>query len=433
MNKNRFFLIVEREYKAIVAKKSFILVTLLAPILMIGLMLVPALLMDMNSSDARLVSIVDMSGKYGKDFKDTDDYKFQVLENTPIDKIKQQYEKADGDIYAILVIPANVETTHQVNIYSDNPVKMSLNNEVEDVLEKSLSDAKISSYDIPGLADIIEKSQISVSVKSHTWDEEGESVSSSTLSMIIGMALAMLTYVFVLMYGAMIMSSVVEDKTNRIVEVIVSSCRPLELMLGKIVSIALVGLTQIAVWSIFVGIGLFALSAIGFTSSPADTVQLQGEMAQLPISEGEEIVQAILGVDWGKLLCIFVLYFIGGYLLYASLFAGFGSAVDQQSDANQFMTPVMMIIILALLIGEGCMQDPDGTLGVICSFIPFTSPIVMMIRLPYDVPAWEIATSVLLLYGTAFLFTFFASRIYRTGILMYGRKVTFKELLKWAR
>lgn len=433
MNKNRFFLIVEREYKAIVAKKSFILVTLLAPVLMIGLMLVPALLMDMNSSDARLVSIVDMSGKYGKDFKDTDDYKFQVLENTPIDKIKQQYEKADGDIYAILVIPANVETTHQVNIYSDNPVKMSLNNEVEDVLEKSLSDAKISSYDIPGLADMIEKSKISVSVKSHTWDEEGESVSSSTLSMIIGMALAMLTYIFVLMYGAMIMSSVVEDKTNRIVEVIVSSCRPLELMLGKIVSIALVGLTQIAVWSVFIGIGLFALSAIGVASSPADTAQLQGEMAQLPISEGEEIVQAILGVDWGKLLFIFVLYFIGGYLLYASLFAGFGSAVDQQSDANQFMTPIMMIIILALLIGEGCMQDPDGTLGVICSFIPFTSPIVMMIRLPYDVPAWEIATSVLLLYGTALLFTFFASRIYRTGILMYGRKVTFKELLKWAK
>lgn len=433
MNKNRFFLIVEREYKAIVAKKSFILVTLLAPVLMIGLMLVPALLMDMNSSDARLVSIVDMSGKYGKDFKDTDDYKFQVLESTPIDKIKQQYEKADGDIYAILVIPANVETTHQVNIYSDNPVKMSLNNEVEDVLEKSLSDAKISSYDIPGLADMIEKSKISVSVKSHTWDEEGESVSSSTLSMIIGMALAMLTYIFVLMYGAMIMSSVVEDKTNRIVEVIVSSCRPLELMLGKIVSIALVGLTQIAVWSVFIGIGLFALSAIGVASSPADTAQLQGEMAQLPISEGEEIVQAILGVDWGKLLFIFVLYFIGGYLLYASLFAGFGSAVDQQSDANQFMTPIMMIIILALLIGEGCMQDPDGTLGVICSFIPFTSPIVMMIRLPYDVPAWEIATSVLLLYGTALLFTFFASRIYRTGILMYGRKVTFKELLKWAK
>lgn len=434
MNRNRFFLIIEREYKAIVAKKSFIIVTLLAPILMIGLTLVPALLMDINSSDARLVSIVDMSGKYGKDFKDTDDYRFQVLENTPIDKIKQQYEDADGDIYAILVIPANIETTHQVNIYSDNPVKMSLNNEVEDVLEKSLSEAKISSYNIPELADIVEKSHITVSVKSHTWDEDGETVSSSALSMIIGMALAMLTYIFVLMYGAMIMSSVVEDKTNRIVEVIVSSCRPLELMLGKIVSVALVGLTQIAIWSVFIGIGLFILSATGIAAhSATDAAQLQSEMSQIPMSEGEEIVQAILGVDWVKLLFIFVLYFIGGYLLYASLFAGFGSAVDQQSDANQFMTPVMMIVILALLIGEGCMQDPDGTLGVVCSFIPFTSPIVMMIRLPYDVPVWEIIISILLLYGTAMLLTYFASRIYRTGILMYGRKITFKELLKWAR
>lgn len=396
-------------------------------------MLVPTFLMDVNSSDARLISIVDMSNKYGKNFKNTDDYTFQVLEGIPAEKIKQHYEEAK-DIYAILVIPANVEATHQVNIYSDNPVKMSLNNEIEDVLNKSLSDAKISSYDIPGLADIIEKSQISVSVKSHTWDDDGESLSSSTLSMIIGMGLAMLTYIFVLMYGAMIMSSVVEDKTNRIVEVIVSSCRPLELMLGKIVSIALVGLTQIAVWALFIGIGLFTLSIIGISApAPDATAQLQGEMSQLPISEGEEIVQAILGVDWAKILVIFVLYFIGGYLLYASLFAGFGSAVDQQSDANQFMTPIMMIIILALLIGEGCMQDPDGTLGVICSFIPFTSPIVMMIRLPYDVPAWEIATSILLLYATALLLTFFAARIYRTGILMYGRKVTFKELLKWAR
>lgn len=434
MNKNRFLLIIEREYKAIVAKKSFIIVTLLAPVLMIGLMCIPALLMNLNSSDARQIAIVDMSGKYGKDFKNTDDYSFTILENVPTEKIKQEYENADGGIYAILVIPANVESTKQVNIYSDTPVKMSLNEEIEDVLSKSLSDAKISSYDIPGLSEIIEKSQISVSVKSHTWDDDGENVSSSTLSMIIGMGLAMLTYMFVLIYGAMIMSSVVEDKTNRIVEVIVSSCRPLELMLGKIVSIALVGLTQIAVWAIFIGIGIFAMSALGIgTASPDAAAQLQGDMSQLPISEGEEIVQAILGVDWLKILVIFVLYFIGGYLLYASLFAGFGAAVDQQSDANQFMTPVMMIIILALLIGEGCMQDPDGTLGVVCSFIPFTAPIVMMIRLPYDVPTWEIAASIVLLYGTALLLIFFASRIYRTGILMYGRKVTFKEILKWAR
>lgn len=432
MNKNRFLLIIQREYKAIVAKKSFIIVTLLAPIIMIGLMLVPSILMDVNSSDARAIAIVDLSGRYGKDFKDTDDYKYQVLENTQTDQIKQQYEEADGDIYAILVIPANVDATRQVNIYSDNPVKESLNREIEDVLNNSLSATKINSYDIPGLADIIEQSRVEVSVKSHTWDDEGETLSSSTLSMIIGMGLAFLTYMFVLMYGAMIMSSVVEDKTNRIVEVIVSSCKPLELMLGKIVSIALVGLTQIAVWAVFIGLGLFTLSLIGI-STPDSTMQMQEGIDQLPISKGEEIVQAIVGVNWTKILFVFVLYFIGGYLLYGSLFAGFGSAVDQQSDANQFTMPIMMIIILALLIGEGCMQDPDGTLGVICSFIPFTSPIVMMIRLPYDTPAWEVATSILLLYATAFLLTYFASRIYRTGILMYGRKVTFKELLKWAK
>lgn len=156
-------------------------------------------------------------------------------------------------------------------------------------------------------------------------------------------------------------------------------------------------------------------------------------MPAMPEGDMPEIVQAILGVNWFRLLGIFVLYFIGGYLLYASLFAAFGSAVDQQSDANQFTMPVMMIIIIALLIGQACMENPDGTLGVICSLIPFTSPIVMMIRLPYDVPVWEIVASIVLLYATAILFTWLAARIYRTGILMYGRKVSFKEILRWVK
>lgn len=250
-------------------------------------------------------------------------------------------------------------------------------------------------------------------------------------------SLAFLTYMFVLMYGAMIMSSVVEDKTNRIVEVIVSSCRPMELMLGKIVSIALVGLTQIAIWTVLLSIGGFILSIAGiFAASPDMTAAAMTGGAAMPaMPEGDmpEIVQAILGVNWFRLLGIFVLYFIGGYLLYASLFAAFGSAVDQQSDANQFTMPVMMIIIIALLIGQACMENPDGTLGVICSLIPFTSPIVMMIRLPYDVPVWEIVASIVLLYATAILFTWLAARIYRTGILMYGRKVSFKEILRWVK
>ncbi len=437
MDKRRFLLVLQREYYSIVAKKSFILTTLLSPIIMIALIAVPVLLMEFNRSDAQVVTVIDQSGRYADKFVDSDDFKYSVLPDMSSSDMKERFMEADGDIYAILVIPKDIDQSHTVNIYSEKPVKMSLSREISDILGRSLSEAKINSYDIPELKKIIAESDISVEVKSHTWDESGESLSSSELATVTGLFLAFLTYMFVLMYGAMIMSSVVEDKTNRIVEVIISSCRPMELMLGKIVSIALVGLTQIAIWSVLLSIGMFILSVTGiFTSSPdvAATMVAGGtQMPEMATGEMPEIIQAILGVNWLRLLGIFVLYFIGGYLLYASLFAAFGSAVDQQSDANQFTMPVMMIIIIALLIGQACMENPDGTLGVICSLIPFTSPIVMMIRLPYNVPAWEIITSIALLYATAILFTWLAARIYRTGILMYGRKISFSEILRWVK
>lgn len=437
MDKRRFLLVLQREYYSIVAKKSFILTTLLSPIIMIALIAVPVLLMEFNRSDAQVVTVIDQSGRYADKFVDSDDFKYSVLPDMSSSDMKERFMEADGDIYAILVIPKDIDQSHTVNIYSEKPVKMSLSREISDILGRSLSEAKINSYDIPELKKIIAESNISVEVKSHTWDESGESLSSSELATVTGLFLAFLTYMFVLMYGAMIMSSVVEDKTNRIVEVIISSCRPMELMLGKIVSIALVGLTQIAIWSVLLSIGMFILSVTGiFTSSPDVAATMVAGGTQMPeIATGEmpEIIQAILGVNWLRLLGIFVLYFIGGYLLYASLFAAFGSAVDQQSDANQFTMPVMMIIIIALLIGQACMENPDGTLGVICSLIPFTSPIVMMIRLPYNVPAWEIITSIALLYATAILFTWLAARIYRTGILMYGRKISFSEILRWVK
>lgn len=439
MDKRRFLLVLQREYYSIVAKKSFILTTLLSPFIMIALIGVPVMLMEFNTGDARTITVIDQSGKYADKFTDSEDFEYQILPDISTSDMKERYEESDGDIYAILVIPADVDDSHIVNIYSEKPVKMSLSREISDVLGKSLSETRINSFDIPGLKEIIAESNITVDVKSHTWDESGESVSSSELATMTGLFLAFLTYMFVLMYGAMIMSSVVEDKTNRIVEVIVSTCRPMELMLGKIISIALVGLTQIAIWTVLLSIGGFLLSIAGiFTASPEIATSAMGvgagtPMPQMPDGEMPEIIQAILGVNWFRLLGIFVLYFIGGYLLYASLFAAFGSAVDQQSDANQFTMPVMMIIIIALLIGQACMENPDGTLGVICSLIPFTSPIVMMIRLPYDVPAWEIAASIIILYATAILFTWLAARIYRTGILMYGRKVSFKEILRWVK
>lgn len=429
-------LVMQREYLSIVAKKSFIISTLLAPVIMLALVAIPALLMTVNNSDSRLISIIDETGQYSDIFKDNDDYRFRIETDMTPENMKDRYKKADGDIYAIVVIPSDVEESKTINVYSEKPAKITLSRELEEPLNKSLSDAKIASYNLPELKDMIAQSDVEVKIRSHTWDEEGEKVSSSEIAMIVGLFLAFLTYMFVLMYGAMIMGSVVEDKTNRIVEVIVSTCRPMELMLGKIVSIALVGLTQILIWAVFLGIGLFVVSMFGIATSTPDIaagMTAGTSMPEMPTSEVSDILQAVLGINWFRLLGIFILYFIGGYLLYAALFAGFGSAVDQQSDANQFTMPIMMIIILALVIGQACMENPDGTLGVIASLVPFTSPIVMMIRLPYDVPAWQILTSLLLLYGTALLFVFLASRIYRTGILMYGRKVSFKEIIRWIK
>ncbi len=429
-------LVMQREYLSIVAKKSFIISTLLAPVIMVALVAIPALLMTVNSSDSRLISVIDETGRYSDIFKDNDDYRFRIETDMTSENMKDRYKKADGDIYAIVVIPSDVEESKTINVYSEKPVKITLSRELETPLNKSLSDAKIASYNLPELKDMIAQSNVEVKVKSHTWDEEGEKVSSSEIAMMVGLFLAFLTYMFVLMYGAMIMGSVVEDKTNRIVEVIVSTCRPMELMLGKIVSIALVGLTQILIWAVFLGIGLFVISMFGIAAATPDItagMAAGASMPEMPDPELSEILQAVLGINWFRLLGIFILYFIGGYLLYAALFAGFGSAVDQQSDANQFTMPIMMIIILALVIGQACMENPDGTLGVIASLVPFTSPIVMMIRLPYDVPAWQVVTSLVLLYGTALLFVFLASRIYRTGILMYGRKVSFKEIIRWIK
>ena len=291
-----------------------------------------------------------------------------------------------------------------------------------------LEQERIQSYGIDSLADIIDRCKVSLSSKSVKWGEEGEEkVSSAMLGEIIGLGLSFLTYMFVLMYGAMIMNGVIEEKTNRIVEVIVSSCKPMELMLGKIIGVALVGFTQIIIWAVLLGIAGTILGASAFISGPTDPAALTES------NELAEIIQMVLSVNYLQILTFFVLYFIGGYLLYAALFAAFGSAVDQPSDASQFMTPIMVIMVFAIYAALFSIENPDGPLAWWCSIIPFTSPIVMMIRLPYDVPFWEMLLSIALLYGSAFGILYIAGKIYRTGILMYGKKVSIKEIIKWIK
>lgn len=439
-------LIIAREYKSVVMSKSFILMTLLMPLLIVVCGGVPALIGYLNDagSDVEKVAIIDESGRYGAAVSDTEIYQFVALkgDSASATGAREFYDKADGDLAAVVVIPATVDQGTAVTVYSENTVSMSLKDHINRELSDTLSHAKLASYGIEGLQEMIDNSKVDVDVKSVKWSNDGdENESSAEMAMIIGLILSMFTYMFVLMYGAMIMNSVVEEKTNRIVEVIVSSCKPFQLMMGKILGIGLVGLTQIAVWTVLMGVVMSvcgAIAGVGF-GFMGDNSMMMGGAAQQAAAAGVDedmmktVMRNVFSINYGAIVSCFVLYFMGGYMLYAALFAACGSAVDQASDAGQFTSPLVFIMIIALYAGMACIENPSGPMAVACSMIPFTSPVVMMIRLPYDVPVWQILTSLLLLYATAAGTVWVASRIYRTGILLYGKKHGFKDLIKWVK
>jgi len=443
---SRLGLIIQREYLQTVGKKSFILTTLLVPILSILLCVVaPIMLSNVRSTDEKVVAVIDQSPgqTYAPLIKDVDEFRFVTIENQNTEDAHAVYVDGEHDYYALVVIPARIDSTLEFSIYSESSVPRSFSREIEHFLRPALRKARIESYGIENLEEIVRDCDVNLHVNSVKWDEKGEeSISSSELSSVLGLILALAIYMFVLSYGAMIMSGVVEEKTNRIVEVIVSSCKPIELMLGKIIGVALVGFTQFAIWGILLGVGgTIAASIFGLNMSPdmmspmgtAEAAEAMGASGAALDSGTMEIIQMIMSVDYSLIFSCFILYFVGGYLLYASLFAAFGSAVDQQQDTSQFMGPIMFFMIFALYAGMFSMENPDGPLAWWCSMIPFTSPITMMVRLPYDVPFWEIALSLGILYATAFLVLWLAARIYRVGILMYGKKFEWKEVIKWIR
>jgi len=441
---SRLPIIIKREYVQMVCKKSFIFTTILVPILSIVLCgVLPVLMSQAKSDERKLVAVVDQSddARFASCIVDDEDYIFQSIsapKDTTADMHKL-YQESEQSLYALVVIPSDLIQNTKVSIFSEKSVNGSLERSVARSLRKAVREERIKAYAIDSLEYIIKDCDPEVQTTNIKWSKEGdESISSSELSMILGLVLALLTYMFVIIYGAMIMNSVVEEKTNRIVEVIISTCKPFELMMGKIIGVALVGLTQIVLWTAILSIvgAVFGISTMSTTMTDMSTIQAQNAEALAAMQNDNglsQIVQMILNVNYAQILSCFVLYFIGGYLLYASLFAAFGSAVDQASDASQFTAPIMMIMVFALYAGMFSMENPDGPLAFWCSMIPFTSPVVMMIRLPYDLPWYELAGSVLLLYGTALGIMWISSRIYRTGILMYGRKFTFKEIIRWIK
>lgn len=432
---NKIGIIIKREYLRRVSKKSFLVLTLLMPFLIAALFFVPIWLAGIKSDEVKNVAIIDNTGKYASLFQDTESFRF-----ISSDKSLEEYRNSpDKTIYAFLSITNDLlEEPKAATIYSEKQIPGELSRMVNQTLRKELERKKLESFNIPNIKEIIEESKINFSVQTIKWGSGGtEEASSATVASIIGVVFMLVIYTFIIAYGSMVMQGVMEEKTNRIVELMISSVRPFDLMMGKIVGIALVGLTQLFLWgimsSVLIGIGTFFM---GGNIDPA--AMQEGLIAQQNINAGgmdkaNELLSIIQSIDFAKIGIFFILYFIGGYLLYASIFAAIGSAVDQQEDTNQFMAPVLIFMVFAIYAGVYSMDNPDGPLAFWCSMIPFTSPVVMMIRIAFDAPMWELLLSVAILFATAIGITWISAKIYRVGILMYGKKPSIREMIKWVK
>ena len=433
---NKLGLIIAREYMSIVGRKSFIFVTLGMPLLFILIMAVPIGLAYLNDkgSDTQQIAVIDETGRYAAALHSDDMYSFVAVKGDTVTNAREFYDKSSGSLDAIVIIPRDVDSTGLVNIYSEGTITPSLVSMIRRTLADTIQNAHLAALGIPNLQQMVDKAHVDVDVRSIKWSDQGEQESSTDAAMGLGFVLSFITYMFVLMYGAMIMNSVIEEKTNRIVEVVVSSCRPFQLMRGKIIGVGLVGLTQMAIWIVLLAIvGTVAGNAFGLSGMAAPNASPEAMAAVQDMGVMESITRQALSINYVPIILNFLLYFIGGYLLYSSLFAGLGSAVDQPSDSSQFTTPVIFIMLIAFYAGMVCMENPTGPTAVWCSIIPFTSPVVMMVRLPFGVPTWQLVLSLVLLFGTALAIVWLAARIYRRGILHYGQKASLKDLFKWMK
>ena len=438
---SRIGLIISTEYRSRVKKKSFILTTFLTPVLFACLIMLPVWLASIGSNEEKRVAIVDNTGLYASLFAalETDDNMVIEVAGRPVEELKDDEAR---DYTAIVLISADLaQNPDAVTIYSHTQVPREVTRLVESTLSDYVERKKLESYNIAGLQQMIADAHTEIHASTVKWNDAGEETSSNTdIAIAVGMISTLVIYMFIFVSGGQVMSSVVQEKANRIVEVMVCSVKPWELMWGKIISVALVCLTQIVLWFLLTGLltGIIGgVAGIGMASAqtgdPARMMEAAAGTSPAELGALGEVLHSLASINWVQLILLFVVYFIGGYLLYASLFAAIGAAVDSEADTQQFMTPITIIVIFALYAGIYSAENPDGPLALWCSMIPFTSPIVMMVRLPFDVPGWQIAASLALLALTIVGTTWIGSKIYRVGILMYGKKPSWKEMVKWLK
>ena len=443
--------IIGREYLTRVKKKSFLLTTFIVPILFAALCILPSVIMFMAKDTGKKVAVVDQSGIVMPYLVDTDAVDYQDYSAEPADSMKANFEELGLDVLVIVSPLDTAAKTVSVSSYSPKPLSMELKEGVQSKVNDAVEDYRLALYDITDLKQIMEDVKANISMSTYTMDESGEEkITSSEVYMIISMILSIIIYMFIAMFSGMVMQSVIEEKASRVVEVLVSSVKATELMFGKIIGVACVALTQFFLWIVLTLVLVGGFSAfVGFDSlmgDPAQTEQMMEmtaqmggvDMAEMTAAMQEEeglgaVLSTLKDINWVQMIFAFIIYFALGYLLYASLFAAIGSAVENEADTTQLQMPITLPLMLAFFIALYAFNAPDSQIVWWGSMIPFTSPIVMLARIPFGVPMWELALSIALLVLTFGACGWLSAKIYKIGILMFGKKITFKDLWKWLR
>ena len=436
---NHFTLITKREFLNKVKNKSFIVMTFLSPLIMVAIFALVAYLTQLNNDKVRVISVLDESKLFESEFKSTEKTKYDVLTNLSLDDAKKLVQETEN--YGLLYIPKadSIDAiADKIMFYSEDSPSIIVMEKIENRIEEKARNIKLKNSGLD--PKLIQKLRVKINTNLETFGGEKTSKLGSGLKLAFGGAAGYLLFMFIIIYGNMIMRSVIEEKTSRIIEIIISSVKPIQLLLGKIVGTSLAGIAQFVVWVILGGILMTIVSAI-FGINMAESQMEQNQellngVANSPEAQNELmlILQEIQNLPLSNLIIMFIFFFIGGYLLYSSLYAAIGAAVDNETDTQQFMLPIIMPLILAIYVGFfTVIENPHGTVSQVFSYIPFTSPVVMLMRIPFGVPIWQQLVSLLVLFGTFFGTVFFAAKIYRVGILMYGKKPSYKDLMKWLK
>ena len=426
-------LIIKREFNSRVRNKSFIVMTILSPLIIVAMIFLVVFLSNLNREETRTVGVLDESGLFLATLEETEVLRFQFLNEADLEAAKKISQQSN--YHGLLYIPG-AETLEELDRRIQFFVEGSPNISTVQYIERSLSN-KLTNMRLENAGvDIssIEASRSQIDIKIENYEGQQTSIMSSWIKAIFGGAAGYLLMMFIIIYGNMVMRSVIEEKTNRIIEIIISSVKPYHLMMGKIIGTTLAGVTQFLIWVVLGGIFmLIATTVFGVQMDPS-TMANQETMEQANTSGMQAVLMDIARLPIGTLIVSFLIFFIGGYFLYSSIYAAIGAAVDNETDTQQFMFPIIIPLMLAMYVGFfAVIENPHGTVSVVFSHIPLTSPIVMLMRIPFGVPWWEILISMLLLFATFALVVWFAAKIYRVGILMYGKKPTYKELYKWLK